>query len=258
MDKGSRTSDPIGRALLIGAGLLFAVYPAVRPYADDGTAAALAAFGSERWVLAHVSAMVGFVLMGLALYRIRTAAVAATLWALGAGLLLPYYGAEAFALNAVGRAGGEPDASLALVDEIRNRAVQMTMFGVGLVLVSVAAVVLAVTLWRSGAAGRWAGVPLALGFVAFIPQFYAAPWVRIADGVLIAVGVAVLAEGLRRAGRSSSPQSRSTITGAWSLAPLPLRSSRSIDAPVTRAASAGEAIAKSMRMPWRLGKRSCV
>ncbi len=49
-----------------------------------------------------------------------------------------------------------------------------------------------------------------------------------------------------------------TTTGAWSLAPLPLRSSRSIRAPVTRAASAGEASVKSIRMPSRRGKRSCV
>ena len=47
-------------------------------------------------------------------------------------------------------------------------------------------------------------------------------------------------------------------TGAWSDAPLPLRSSRSMAAPTTREARAGEHSAKSMRMPWRFGKRSCV
>ena len=43
--------------------------------------------------------------------------------------------------------------------------------------------------------------------------------------------------------RSPKPgggQARSTMTGTWSEAPLPLRSSRSIAAPVTRAASAAE------------------
>ena len=38
------------------------------------------------------------------------------------------------------------------------------------------------------------------------------------------------------------------MTGAWSLAPVPPRSSRSISAPVTRAANAGEPSTKSMRM----------
>ena len=50
----------------------------------------------------------------------------------------------------------------------------------------------------------------------------------------------------------------STITGAWSEAPLPLRSCRSITAPVTRFASAGEASTKSIRIPSRRGKRSWV
>lgn len=59
-----------------------------------------------------------------------------------------------------------------------------------------------------------------------------------------------------RSGRGA--QSSSTSTGAWSLAPLPLRSSRSMEAPVTRAARAGEARAKSIRMPCFLGKRSWV
>ena len=51
-------------------------------------------------------------------------------------------------------------------------------------------------------------------------------------------------------------QARSTITGAWSLAPWPARSSRSIPAPVTRAARAGEPSTKSMRMP-RLRSKRC-
>ena len=38
-----------------------------------------------------------------------------------------------------------------------------------------------------------------------------------------------------------------TITGAWSEAPLPLRSSRSIDASATRSARAGEPSAKTIR-----------
>lgn len=49
----------------------------------------------------------------------------------------------------------------------------------------------------------------------------------------------------------------STTTGAWSEAPFPLRSSRSIAAPSTRAASTGEARTKSIRMPRFLANRSC-
>ena len=56
----------------------------------------------------------------------------------------------------------------------------------------------------------------------------------------------------------TSAHSMSTTTGAWSLGLLPLRSSRSIQAELTRFASAGEASTKSMRMPRFLGKLSCL
>lgn len=54
------------------------------------------------------------------------------------------------------------------------------------------------------------------------------------------------------------PACRSTSTGAWSLGALPLRSSRTIWASITRAANAGEPRMKSMRMPCFFGNRSCV
>ncbi len=65
----------------------------------------------------------------------------------------------------------------------------------------------------------------------------------------------------RRAGglRQRHPQPfglSCTTTGAWSLAPVPLRSSRSMTAPATRAASEGEPSTKSMRMPRRFWKAS--
>lgn len=56
----------------------------------------------------------------------------------------------------------------------------------------------------------------------------------------------------------TAQSSSSTTTGAWSEAPLPLRSSRSMAAPATRLARAGEPSTKSIRMPCRFGKRSCV
>ena len=49
----------------------------------------------------------------------------------------------------------------------------------------------------------------------------------------------------------------SSTTGTWSDGALPLRSLRSMVAPVTRAASAGVAYVRSMRMPSFRGNRSC-
>jgi hypothetical protein len=77
--------------------------------------------------------------------------------------------------------------------------VQITTFGVGLVLLGVAGVVLAVAIARSGLLFRWAGVGFAAGFALLLPQFYAAPGLRIAHGVLVAAGCLILAAELRRA-----------------------------------------------------------
>ena len=61
--------------------------------------------------------------------------------------------------------------------------------------------------------------------------------------------------GCEPAAAGTGQSARSTMTGAWSLAPVPPRSSRSISAPVTRAANAGEPSTKSMRMPRFRSKR---
>ena len=75
-------------------------------------------------------------------------------------------------------------------------------------------------------------------------------------GRLVSDGGSRTSTGRQVTCRRPSTQARSTITGAWSLAPLPLRSSRSISAPVVRAASAGDPSTKSIRMPSRRGNRS--
>jgi hypothetical protein len=43
-------------------------------------------------------------------------------------------------------------------------------------------------IWRSAVLPRYSGVLFGLGFALFIPQFYTPPAVRIAHGVLVAVG----------------------------------------------------------------------
>lgn len=108
---------------------------------------------------------------------------------LGVGLTLPYYGAETFALNALGvRAveAGDP-AVLGLADPIRFGAAQATMFAAGLAGLAAGAVLAAVAIRRSGVLPRWSGVPLAAGMVLFLPQFFGSPALRIAHGVLVAV-----------------------------------------------------------------------
>jgi hypothetical protein len=197
-----------GQAALVLAGLAFVVYPVVRPYSDEASLAGAQAFASGAWVVAHLSAVIGLILLPLGLLALRTAlgrsrtAGAAFLatW-LGVGLVLPYYGAEVFALHATGeRMVATGDLGLlGLVDAIRNGSVQITAFGTGLVLIAVGTVLAAVAVWRSNVLSRWAAVPLAAAFVLFLPQFYAAPSLRIAHGVLVGIACVTLAVQLRRA-----------------------------------------------------------
>lgn len=111
--------DPCTAALpvLLGVtgvtGVLFVLYPVVRPYSDETTLAGAEALASSAWIAAHVFAMIGFVLLGLVMLFLRDllaatpgrhqARLATILTWVGAGLTLPYYGAEAFALNVIAR-----------------------------------------------------------------------------------------------------------------------------------------------------------
>src|SRR5687767_1844316 len=100
------SSKRLGAGALATAGLLFLLYPAIRPWSDESTVdGAVASMGSGAWVASHAFAMVGFVLAALGLLALRdtvpgrlAAASAVTTW-IGAGLVLPYYGAEDFALH---------------------------------------------------------------------------------------------------------------------------------------------------------------
>ncbi|GGG22116.1 hypothetical protein GCM10007304_39920 [Rhodococcoides trifolii] len=178
-------------ALFAVAGVLFLAYPVVRPYSDETGLEGARAFASNQWVPAHLFAMLGFIAAASAVAAIGSRVTGVTML-LGTGLVLPYYGAEAFSLHAIGtRALSESDLNLmSLADPIRYGAVQATMFAAGLVLLAVGAVSLAVSTWSRW---RWFTIPFAAGFVLFLPQFYGPPPVRIAHGVLMLLGCALVA-----------------------------------------------------------------
>lgn len=179
---------------LTAAGLLFLLYPASRPWQDETTAAgAAASMGSTAWVLSHLFAMIGFILVPIALLEIHRAA-AITFWA-GAGLTLPYYGAEDFGLHAVAQ---QPNV-LELAEAVRYNPFAVTMFGAGLVTMGVAAVMVALKLRTTAA------IVFAAGFALFLPQFFTPPAVRIAHGVLMIAGCVWLAWGSAR-GEAEDPQ----------------------------------------------------
>lgn len=211
----NRTTDATAAAIT-AAGVLFALYAALRPWHDETTVGgAVAAMGSTAWVVSHVLAMVGFILLPLAPLAVHAVvrdlpgaarpvrtAIAAT-W-VGAGLTLPYYGAETFGLHALGAAGADGDAIdiLGLAESVRFQPIAMTMFGLGLILVAVGAVLTAVAVWRGdGAIPRTGAVIFAVAFTLFLPQFFTPAPVRIAHGLLVAVGCAWLAMSVRRPAR---------------------------------------------------------
>ncbi|GGK86577.1 hypothetical protein Sme01_40010 [Sphaerisporangium melleum] len=186
----------LGAVAFVAVGVLFLLYPAIRPYSDESSMDGAVAIASPAWVASHLFAMIGFILLPLGLFALhrvlgqrRTARALVVTW-LGAGLVLPYYGAEDFGLNVIaGQAVRDQNASLLrLVSEFRFAPVAGTMFLGGLVLLAVGVTMAAVAVARSGVLSRWSAVPLAAGFVLFIPQFFGSPALRIAHGVLIAAG----------------------------------------------------------------------
>ncbi|MEU8270363.1 hypothetical protein AB0B89_24800 [Sphaerisporangium sp. NPDC049002] len=186
----------MGAAALAVAGVLFLAYPLVRPYSDESSLAGAVAMASSAWIASHLFAVVGFVLLTLGLLALhlvlnqrRTLHALVVTW-IGAGLTLPYYGAEVFGANVIGhRAVQDGSASLLrLVEEFRYLPAAITLFGAGLVLLAVGVTMAAVAIWRSGTLARWSAVPLAAGFALFLPQFFAPPALRIAHGALIAIG----------------------------------------------------------------------
>jgi hypothetical protein len=202
-------------AALAAAGVLFVLYPAIRPWHDENTVpGATTSMSSNAWVAAHFFAMIGFILIPLGLLGVWSAlrntrreplALTAVVssW-IGAGLTLPYYGAEDFGLHSI--ASQHAAGLLNLIDKIRNQPVAITIFGLGLVLLAVGATLAAVAIWRTDVMPRYCAIAFAAGFVLFIPQFYAPAPARIAHGVLTGLGLVWLASGLRRATPTQSPQ----------------------------------------------------
>ena len=189
----------LGAASFAIAGLLFLLYPAIRPFSDETSLQGAAAFASTAWILAHMLAMVGFTLvmlglLGLYLAFRATAVEGIAFWALAVGLLsigllLPFYGGEAFGLHAIGEEALR-QRSLALVGlaSVVRSGPELVMFLIGLLLLAASAIVTAVAIWKSGTLAKWSGVPFAVGFALYIPQFFGNQPVRVVHGLLVTVG----------------------------------------------------------------------
>lgn len=192
-------------APLVGTGATMAAYLLLRPYGDQSgdTTRIAAAFASPLWIAAHLFgalALAQFARLALRLdeairaggQRSPTARAARTLALAGAVLCLPYYGAETFGLHALGVAHqANPDAGmLAIGEQVRNHPAALTTFSIGLVAVSVAAILVAMA-WSKNATLTWAAWPLGIVMAAFPVQFYAPAAVRMTYGVVFAICAAI-------------------------------------------------------------------
>jgi hypothetical protein len=189
----------LGAVSLALSGILFVLYPLLRPFSDEASLQGAQAFASTAWILAHLLAVVGFILITLGLLGLssalqhtaarRLASLALVLTWIGAGLILPYYGAEMFGLRALGQEALRQHSSalLSLVDAVRLGPGAI-VFVVGLGLLAIGAILVAIAVWRSGTLSRWSGIPFALGFALYLPQFFGTQPIRVAHGLLVALG----------------------------------------------------------------------
>ena len=197
----------LGAVSFAVSGVLFVLYPAIRPFSDEASLQGAAAFASSAWLVAHLLAMGGFTLLALGLLGLhaalqkspveRLAFRALVLGVLGIGLTLPFYGGEAFGLHALGQeALKEHSVALVGLASVVRSGAGLVMFLVGLLLLAIGAVMGATAVWKAPTLPHWSGVPFALGFVLYIPQFFGTQPVRVAHGLVVATGCLWLAAGM--------------------------------------------------------------
>jgi hypothetical protein len=189
------------------SGLSFVLYPEIRPFSDESSLVGAHSFASFSWVLAHSLAMVAFVLLALGLLGLylhlremaveRRAIQALVLSWIGVGLTLPYYGAETFGLHAIGQEAvrEKNPAILSLVNSIRLQE-GLVFFVPGLVLLAVGTILFAIVIWRSNSHPTWSGIPLAVGFALYLPQFFEPQSIRVAHGLLIMIACLLIARSI--------------------------------------------------------------
>jgi hypothetical protein len=189
------------------SGILFVLYPAIRPFSDEGSLKGAAAFASTEWLVAHMLAMVAFTLLPLGLLGLyhslqdtaekSLAYSTVVLCMIGTGLTLPFYGGEAYGLHAIGQEALRQQSTdlVSLADVVRSGP-GLIMFVIGILLLTIAAIIVAITIWRSGSYQKWSGIPFALGMALYIPQFFAGQPIRIAHGLLVTLGCLWIAVGL--------------------------------------------------------------
>jgi len=202
---------------LVLSGIFFLLFPIARPFFDETTLSGAQQFASGRWVVAHSLGILGLILMPLGFFGLyllfreslaEKAALNAFLLNLtGACLTLPFFGAEAFSLQVIGRAAFtmHNPALIPLVNQVRLGP-GIFFILTGLIMMSISTILIARAAWISGNVSKWRGIPLAAGFILFLPLLQGNPsfqWMRIVDGLLIAAGCFILAHKSKKTQESN-------------------------------------------------------
>lgn len=219
--------QPMTTLYVLLAGVLMAIFQLLRPWGDvsEEPDAMAGAFADPRWVVAHLAGAASFVMLALlagvvakspavtadgAASPPRVARIAKVSMAAGALLVLPYYGAETFALHEIGRAvlDGASIDIVGLSGSIRMNFAAVTLFGIGLLLVAVAGICLSAASARAGMAA-WGAWPIGVLAALALPQFALPPVGRMAYGVVFFVAAMLFAV-------AASARARSRPRGAFS------------------------------------------
>jgi len=220
----TRTSPAaVSAAALAVAAVAFALYPILRSSADEVGLTAAALYARPAWLLAHCLGMIGFITLSWGLGRMDRPAGGLAFG--GTLLVLPYYGAEAYGLHAIGTLAlrlHDP-AGIPAADMFRYQPVAITTFGVGLLLLAATGVRLLFLLRRSSNVRRIGLVIAGFALIAYLPQFFLPIQFRIVHGIVFGVGLLVLAWTVagQRPSDSSNPATRSRTAVA-----IPSRDSR--------------------------------
>ncbi|MHC0039741.1 hypothetical protein [Pseudoneobacillus sp. C159] len=191
------------------SGILFVLYPAIRPFSDETSLEGANAFASTEWLVAHTFAIVAFTLLHLGLLGLHNSLKntalkslsfsAVVFLLLGIGLTLPFYGGETYGLRAIGlEAIAQQNVALVSLANVVRSGPGLIMFLIGLLLLAIASIIVAITIWRSGSYHKWSGIPFALGISLFIPQFFGGQPLRVAHGFIVGLGCLLIAIGLWR------------------------------------------------------------
>jgi len=194
------TVHPSTRSLsaLAAAGVAFAAYPVLRGFGPESGLAGAELYARPAWLLAHLLGMAGFVLAATGLAGVDARAGRWATW--GAFGVLPYYGAEAFGLHALGirvLETGHTDMTPP-ADLFRYEPVALTLFTLGWAAFAAVGVRLLVLARRADGVRRLGLVLTGAALATYLPQFFLAPAGRIGHGLVLATGLLVLAASLSR------------------------------------------------------------